>query len=1026
MSIFKDTFKEGVKKQLKVREDAINNRTPSNLTYYNSRNAWIRMTSAVDVGGDGGALAKKYIMQGGILNPSGKLRSGLGQDGAYSNVSPNGMPYGQVNGKLAVAGAAGIRPMPGITGIDIKTKSAYGSLREVTVNFNAWTIQQLEDLELLYMRPGYTAMVEWGWSPYLNNSGTLVNNVSFIDDVLNGGKTKEEIWKNIFTKASTDGNYDAIYGFIKNYGWSARMDGGYDCTVTIITMGELLESLKINYTAASSNVIKQGTFSEESITKPFDKKTPIAKSYGQNLLAGICNEMYEIAKKTLTSNNTEGNITLNGESYTFCRFDVSIEGREDTEDTFLDDTSQIYITLESLCRVLNKYVTLQDGSGKTAMVNLSTKEGDYTDDPGANLLCLGDIYQLSTDPSICLIKNDAWGDPASLGFKEGFSDDFSTIKGLMAGLKTSYWYNDIYSISSGLGVIGNIFVNLGYIYSLINNDELASQDKKEKKEIVLYDFIKNILKGVNGSIGNVATLELFIDPIDSVARIIDVNYVDSKKRSEAYKDAFTLQMHNLNSTVRSYKLESQIFPEQSTIVAIGAQVKGGALGTNTNTLVDFNQNLIDRIVKSKDDPTKLPTTDPSAAAAELETKIKNLKENIDIIVSYLNQVDADWYEFVGDFDVANASKYANALRDIINFKKEFVADDSKNRSIIPTKLSIEMDGIGGLIIGNMFKIPDDLLPRGYKGGGAGPAKITYLVTGIGHSVQNNDWVTKLDAQFNILDEPKGTDATKYGDTLAAIVKIASETDVKSEKEVKEAAEKVKKKIDGAKTCKVTKSMITFREVATAVIANLEGGYFHPSMLTDGRLKDPSGYMSGINPKTGKKIPGIRPSGETIFGIDRVNGADSRKEAPTAWDALWKYIADNNGPSTWRYNYPISPKGTPAVESKLYELSCQIMEPAVNKLLNRYVKNTEIQDVIKSDGRLYFNFVYAVWNGEGWFKAWAKELTAEYNKGTKDSEQLATWFIRRRINNSYLLGPKQSNNVLITQSGKKISKLTCLE
>ena len=793
MSIFKESFKKGIQDQLTKRQEAINNRTPQNLTYYNSRNAWIRMTSAVDVGGDGGALAKKYILQGGILNPSSKLRSGLGQDGAYSNISPNGVAYG--TGK---AGAAGIRPMPGITGIDIKSKSAYGSLREVTVNFNAWTIQQLEDLELLYMRPGYTAMIEWGWSPYLNNSGVLVSSVSFIDDVLNGGKTKEEIWKNIFTKASTDGNYDAIYGFIKNYSWSARMDGGYDCTVTIITMGEILESLKTNYSAASSGVIKNGTFSEESITKPFDKKSAIAKSYGQNLLAGICNEMYEIALKTLTSANTEASVSLNGESYTFCRFDVDIAGREDTEDTFLDNSAQIYVTLKDLCRLLNKYVTLQDEQGKTAMVNLSTTEGDYTDNPGADLLCLADVYQLSTDPSVCLIKNDAWQDPKNLGFKDGFTDDFSTIKELMAGLTTNYWYNGEYSISSGLGVIGNIFVNLGYIYSLITSDELASQDKKEKKEIVLYDFVKNMLSGINTSIGNVATLELFVDPIDSVTRIIDVNYVDNKKRSEAYDNAFILQMHNLNSTVRSYKLESQIFPEQSSIIAIGAQVEGGALGTNTNTLVDFNQNLIDRIVPRKKDPTSInnTNTDPNA---ELEGKLTNLKENIDIIVSYLNTIDADWHESLfgkpGDFDVAEASKYANALRDIINFKKEFVADDSKNRAIIPTKLSIEMDGIGGLIIGTMFRIPDDLLPRGYKGGGAGPAKITYLVTGIGHSVQNNDWVTKLDAQFNILDEPKGIDATRYSNALVEIIKVASETDTKDEKEVKKAAEEAKKIIN---------------------------------------------------------------------------------------------------------------------------------------------------------------------------------------------------------------------------------------
>ena len=35
--------------------------------------------------------------------------------------------------------------------------------------------------------------------------------------------------------------------------------------------------------------------------------------------------------------------------------------------------------------------------------------------------------------------------------------------------------------------------------------------------------------------------------------------------------------------------------------------------------------------------------------------------------------------------------------------------DNKNRSIIPTKFSCEIDGIGGLVIGNIFKIPKKII-----------------------------------------------------------------------------------------------------------------------------------------------------------------------------------------------------------------------------------------------------------------------------------------------------------------------------
>jgi hypothetical protein len=104
MSIFKDSFKQGVKDQLKARQEAILERTPQALQYYNSRNAWIRVTSSVNVGGSSD-LANKYVLQGGILDSNKKLRAGIGgTDSAYSNKSPDGKDY-----------RLGIHPMPGIT-----------------------------------------------------------------------------------------------------------------------------------------------------------------------------------------------------------------------------------------------------------------------------------------------------------------------------------------------------------------------------------------------------------------------------------------------------------------------------------------------------------------------------------------------------------------------------------------------------------------------------------------------------------------------------------------------------------------------------------------------------------------------------------------------------------------------------------------------------------------------------------------------------------------------------------------------
>ncbi len=219
MSIFRDSFPTKIRSSLNVRQNAMINRTPENIQYMNSRNAWIRMTSSVNVNGSN-SLAKKYVLQGGTLVEGQNLRSGIGNNAndSYSTVSPSGK-----------ANRLGIRPMPGITGLDINSKTQYGSLREATVKFQCWDMSQLEDLELLYMRPGYTVLVEWGWSPYLDASGKYNPTFTdfYSDDLLklNNNKTRTDIFKELYQKSiKYGGNYDAMFGYVKNFEWSARED----------------------------------------------------------------------------------------------------------------------------------------------------------------------------------------------------------------------------------------------------------------------------------------------------------------------------------------------------------------------------------------------------------------------------------------------------------------------------------------------------------------------------------------------------------------------------------------------------------------------------------------------------------------------------------------------------------------------------------------------------------------------------------------------------------------------------------
>ena len=900
MSIFKESFTPEIRKSLETRQNAIRNRDKNSIIYLNTRNAWIKMSSSVNTyskkapsnpnqedllneANYDDTLARQYILKGGILN-NNKLKSGIGDwNNAYSNINQDELPYQR-----------GIRPIPGINSIDIKSKSAYGSLREVVVNFQCWDIKQLEDLELLYMRPGYSVLIEWGWTPYLSNDNKLESTISTYD-FFGKTKPKEKIWEELFDKSNkSGGNYDAMFGIIKNYNWSARPDGGYDCTTTIISIGEILESLKINYTSLSNKIVKNtiGGIFKTQINEN------IYNAYQKNILAGIFSELY---KKTYDADGIKYDLTLfkgskNIGTLHFFRNDLELKNAVslgNSEDNLVGEQAtktQIYITLESLILILNEYVLLSDGKNQTSLVKLSTKERTHgkPDKKIEDLLCLTNPLQISVDPTICYIKNQNWGNLKSSSNQTSFSmssqleisrkvqeyintpliqnppnyntlldnieklvnDDrtsfFSSnndiitfsnnseeeaIKKLLENFKTDiqwrelnrqsivrkkktlynllndgnavgleddeikslvgpnykalidndlsvdyanqliedqeklekaskqaaylsnknvkpFFYND--DPNSGMGVIGNIYINLQFLYSLSLSNELENTDKKEKQEIDLYTFIKSILAQISNSIGNVNNFDIHVDPIDNnIGRIIDINYVDNTAKEKAYEEAFKLELHSLNSTVRSYKFESKIFPEQTAMIAIGSQVKGGALGIDTNTLVDFNRGIIDRVIPRKEEPNTYQNQ-----SELLQEQFNNLNESRAVILDFLGDTTG-FIVISPSYDVQSASKYANALRDLINYSKSFdeKINQESNKAIIPTSLSVEMDGIGGLIIGHIFKIPDDLLPKGYKSLKGTNRKLGYAITGIGHKVNNNDWVTNIDSQFIILDKP---------------------------------------------------------------------------------------------------------------------------------------------------------------------------------------------------------------------------------------------------------------------------------
>lgn len=182
---------------------------------------------------------------------------------------------------------------------------------------------------------------------------------------------------------------------------------------------------------------------------------------------------------------------------------------------------------------------------------------------------------------------------------------------------------------------------------------------------------------------------------------------------------------------------------------------------------------------------------------------------------------------------------------------------------------------------------------------------------------------------------------------------------------------------------------SINEIIKTIVQNLEGGYYHPDMLRDGRVKD-SRY--------GK-------SGETMFGMDRLRGGDFVKTP--AGQRFWALIDNANARKTWKWNYYGG-----NLQNELIQLTSQMIQPFYEKYSKAYLSPESIT-IINNNYKLKFNFVYAVFNGPKLFKHLASLVNKQVASGNTNPDSLTNFVLNARLT---------SNKSLYRLSGKKIKNI----
>lgn len=200
MSIVGLPFDQGVKNQINQRSKLMANTSqkgsllgidPDKALLAQNKTSWVRLSSGINIEApsteeapkeivegiqlrvnelkanlgtsEGNTLARNYILTQGTRSTDSKgnflnQRSGIGLNGAYG-----------IGGDRF-----GYRPMPALQSINVSYYNR-GSLAKADIKIKVFSSDQLSYIETLYMRPGYTVLLEWGHSTYIDNAGNYAD-----------------------------------------------------------------------------------------------------------------------------------------------------------------------------------------------------------------------------------------------------------------------------------------------------------------------------------------------------------------------------------------------------------------------------------------------------------------------------------------------------------------------------------------------------------------------------------------------------------------------------------------------------------------------------------------------------------------------------------------------------------------------------------------------------------------------------------------------------------------------------------
>ena len=673
--------------------DGTERKTATELHYINNRNTWVKLASSVSIVDDsrlpfnigssenlkGLNLAKKSVLFNGL--------SSLNDDKTYNFRSGVATDASIWNDRLYGLGgtAQGIQPAPGIKDVNVVSKNN-GAIRNATINIVAYNRFQFELIELLYLRLGFTLLLEFGWNSYLDKDGkpkkmgsTLVENEFFKEKSISQMSMLGKIQK---MQETYNGNYDGFFGRVKNFTWDFKPDGTYNIRVDLISLGDVIEALKVNIppTKSQRENSSAATKSEiETYGEPSD--SIILANKNSNRLSAYfynCIQNKELFKSNANYFNLAGAVNFRDSDYNYKKIDrnynyfvsfgelISVlekeiipnispsdkqlvfdAGAKDT--TLMNYTPNLISFNPKVCifkyddgtlnqaDINNVYVPQYTKSMISAFAILGKKT---TTTPKADL---GTASAPNTPPlastKVKIAKYDQQTKTVTLEGGASFTidDNGNAILPQPRDPNTpSYKVDDMgklkgdSSIKEGSMVflkLYSMYINIAHIF------ESLSKNYDKDGNLSIYKFLQEICDGINSSLANTTKIEPYIKD-DKIVTFLErkppqglsknlskIPGVRSTKNLELQVFGFD-KSKNESNFLKNIKFNTKITPMLANQISIGATASGTTVGEDATAFSKWNNGLVDRFQQTIKTP-ETTTTPTATATTDTDTTTEN-------------------------------------------------------------------------------------------------------------------------------------------------------------------------------------------------------------------------------------------------------------------------------------------------------------------------------------------------------------------------------------------------------------------